>query len=394
MSLWVNMLLLFHLSNDQVSIERILWIDSSGKDVVTIEINNPKALPIWKQGQELEVALHSGTATIVEFDPYGTRLCTDSEIPESHRQHREQAWEVIAPLVSNESIFNQSTRGSLVEATVQRTGCIKKTIYNYLRRYWQGGQTKNALLPLFDKCGAKGKERESSSKKRGRKSKIPQVTDLPTGINVNTEIRDKFHRGIRLFYENTEGRTLQGAYQKTLEKFFHKGYHLLPDGTLAPMLPPLSELPTFGQFRYWYEKEKNLAQALEARLGKRRYNLRHREVLGDSTAMAFGPGSLYQIDATIGDIYLVSSLDRNRIIGRPVIYFVIDVFSRMITGLSVSLEGPSWLGAMLALENAFLDKVSFCQEYGVPIDADDSAFSVLTRSNISRSRGTGKQKCG
>jgi hypothetical protein len=87
--------------------------------------------------------------------------------------------------------------------------------------------------------------------------------------------------------------------------------------------------------------------------------------------MAFGPGSIYQIDATIGDIYLVSFLDRNRIIGRPVIYIIIDTFSRMITGLSVSLEGPSWLGAMLALENATTDKVAFCKEYGVEINPED-----------------------
>jgi len=87
--------------------------------------------------------------------------------------------------------------------------------------------------------------------------------------------------------------------------------------------------------------------------------------------MAFGPGSIYQIDATIGDIYLVSSLDRTRIIGRPVIYIVIDVFSRMITGFSVSLEGPSWLGAMQALENAAIDKVTFCQEYGIQITEED-----------------------
>ncbi|MBW4419912.1 MAG: transposase family protein [Myxacorys californica WJT36-NPBG1] len=89
--------------------------------------------------------------------------------------------------------------------------------------------------------------------------------------------------------------------------------------------------------------------------------------------MAFGPGSIYQIDATIGDIYLVSSLDRTRIIGRPVIYVVIDVFSRMIVGMSVTLEGPSWVGAMQAMENAASDKVTFCQEYGIEIAEEDWA---------------------
>ncbi len=69
------------------------------------------------------------------------------------------------------------------------------------------------------------------------------------------------------------------------------------------------------------------------------------------------------IDATIADVYLVSSFDRYRIIGRPVVYLIIDVFSRLIVGFSVSLEGPSWLGAILALDNMIADKVEFCAQY-------------------------------
>ncbi len=196
------------------------------------------------------------------------------------------------------------------------------------------------------------------------------VTDIPLGINVNDDIRKYFSRGIALFYETRQGRTLKDAFQKTLEKFFHQGYEM-QNGVLVPVLPPAEELPTFAQFRYWYEKERDISQQKISREGKRRFNLLHRAVLGDSTQMAFGPGSIYQIDATIGDIYLVSSLDRNRIIGRPVIYFVIDTFSRLITGFSVSLEGPSWLGAMLALENVASNKVIFCSEYGIEIDDAD-----------------------
>ena len=64
---------------------------------------------------------------------------------------------------------------------------------------------------------------------------------------------------------------------------------------------------------------------------------------------------------------MVSSLDRNRIIGRPVIYAVMDVYSRIITGLYVGLEGPSWLGAMMALDNMVADKVEFCKQYNIDI---------------------------
>ncbi|MEA5498335.1 MAG: Mu transposase C-terminal domain-containing protein [Limnoraphis robusta] len=89
--------------------------------------------------------------------------------------------------------------------------------------------------------------------------------------------------------------------------------------------------------------------------------------MGTSQAETTGPGFRYQIDATVADVYLVSKYQRDWIIGRPVIYVIIDVFSRMIVGVYIGLEGPSWLGAMMALANSVTDKVAFCQEFGITI---------------------------
>lgn len=99
--------------------------------------------------------------------------------------------------------------------------------------------------------------------------------------------------------------------------------------------------------------------------------------MSSSTAEVYGPGSRYQIDATVADVYLVSRFNRGWIIGRPVIYVVIDVFSRMVAGVYVGLEGPSWLGAMMALANAASDKVAFCREYAISISEEDWACHYL-----------------
>lgn len=42
----------------------------------------------------------------------------------------------------------------------------------------------------------------------------------------------------------------------------------------------------------------------------------------------------------------------------------------MITGIYVGLEGPSWLGAMMALDNMVSDKVQFCKKYGIDINEE------------------------
>jgi hypothetical protein len=43
----------------------------------------------------------------------------------------------------------------------------------------------------------------------------------------------------------------------------------------------------------------------------------------------------------------------------------------MIVGIYVGLEGPSWLGAMMALANAAANKVGFCKEHGISIAEED-----------------------
>ena len=52
-------------------------------------------------------------------------------------------------------------------------------------------------------------------------------------------------------------------------------------------------------------------------------------------------------------------------------YFVVDSYSRIVTGMYVGLEGPSWAGAMMAIENAASDKVPYCAAYGITITEDE-----------------------
>lgn len=379
MKLAVNAVIDWTGDGSRVRVERVLFIDPSGTDMVTIDIDaeNKKALPVWRKCEEISAALAASDARILDTDPY---VQPAQALSNEDRKHRDEIWDIIKPLIegenkenwSKEHIFIAKKRGPMIASASQSSKRAKRLIYTYLRRYWQGGQIKNALVPHYHKSGGKGKERQVKDHKRGRPRGATQAaqtseTQTSMGVNVTPEIRKMFDRGIRLFYENQDGRTLREAWQLTKEQFFHKGFEL-QNGVLVPLLPPASELPTFEQFQYWYKKEWDLTRTITSRVGQRRYDISHRPLIGDPMERIFGPGSQYQIDATIGDIYLVSELDPSRNVGRPVIYVVIDAFSRTIAGMSVNLRGPSWLGAMLALENAAVDKVAFCKEYGIDIE--------------------------
>ena len=48
-------------------------------------------------------------------------------------------------------------------------------MYLYLRKYWQRGLIKNALLPDYSNCGERDEEKKSDGQKRGRKRKRQRI---------------------------------------------------------------------------------------------------------------------------------------------------------------------------------------------------------------------------
>lgn len=342
------------------AVERLLWLDSSVSYVWAINIYHPKAQPVRREIAELEAAFETGEARVLEKDPFDYLIQPEEAFKVSHRQRRDRSWVIIQSLVErgDPPIFHFYARNSPSMKLIATRGYNKKNVYKLLRRFFQRGQIINALLPLYDNCGWRDRSRPKKSnsksektkartepKKLGRPSKLSLAEATPLGVNVTKEMDQVFQSGIRLFYEKRLRAPLKRAYQLTLEQFFNCGYAKNRNGVWVPQLPPTSEMPSYHQFKYWYKKTRSPSKAHIAREGQIRHNLSGRAKLGDSTQMAAGPGSIFQVDATLGDVYLVSSLNRLWIIGRPVIYFIIDVFSRLVTGLSVSLEGPSWLGA-------------------------------------------------
>lgn len=382
MHIRVNALVQWQTKTAGPLVERVLWIHPAGTHLVTIDISpaNKKAWPVMQEWERLGHALAIGNACFISSDPYQHLLQPDTHFPKKHCDKREAIWDVIKTIVQDEhgqdrggTLFLSHNLGPLVVEAHRMNKINKRIIYGYLRRYWQRGQMKNALLPDYGRCGAPGIERTKHAPgepKRGAPSLEMQAGQEPTGVNADETVKEYFRRGSSLFYDNQKQATLKKAHLLTLARFFNKGYEWR-SGVLVPILPPANESPTYRQFWYWYHKERDPTPSIIAREGQRAFLLRKRAILGSATQGIQGPGALYQLDATVGDTYLVSKFDRSHIIGRPVIYIIIDVFSRLIVGMSVSLEGPSWLGALLALENMATEKVAFCQEYGYDIKSED-----------------------
>jgi Mu transposase, C-terminal/Integrase core domain len=343
---------------------RILWIDDGNVITYIIELNNEKALPYKTTIKNLSEEILTGNLRKIKEDPFAN--IPYENIPERHIDLRNQAWNVIKDMVLDEpKIYDKKMRTIYTRQAMEQHGVSYPAIRKYLRKYWQRGKTMNALLPDYNNSGAKGKEREAGAKKRGRPSKYASV-----GINIDESTKKIFRIALEKYYLTTKKNRLTDAYNMMIKEFYAKDiYH--DSGVEKVVIQDEEKLPSVRQFRYWYQKEYSVPEVIIARHGQKKFDKDSRAVLSTTLSEVFGPGSRYQIDATIGDIYLISKHNPNWIIGRPVIYLVMDVFSRMVVGMYIGLEGPSWLGAMMALVNTVTDKQKFCANYDIEISKNE-----------------------
>lgn len=370
MNLFVNTILEWRDENFKViNIERVLWVEPDQRRAVVINIRSYKNMPEIRDYAELEAALETPYVKKLEIDPYSNFVNPSSNLLQKHGERRDKSWELIASLVNQEpDIYDSKIRGVLVKELSSTTGRHKKEIYRLLKLYWVRGKMKNALLPQFYKCGKPGKPKRSTKGiKLGRPPKAILVEPKAIGRNINENDIKNIKTAVTSWYNKSNKHPWTFAYNEMKRNLYNIGY-FEQDGIPIPILPPDECMPSYHQFRYWSHKDLDIKQSLLKRIGERAYELTKRPRLGNATKRASGPGAIFEIDAAIAKAFLVSSFDRNRIIGRPVVYIAKDVFSRLVCGMYVGLEGPNWIGAAMCLENCTTDKVEFCKQYGISIN--------------------------
>lgn len=357
------------------SMFRVLWAHGGEQMVWVIDVDDSRAWPELRSRSDLIDDFVNREIHLVD-DPILNVLPSDDELSEAERRVRDSAWSQISSLVKKEpTIFSPKGRAQLVKDAIQKQGGTRQTYYKNLRRFFQRGGVSNALIPQYGNCGCRGKSKAISEQKRGR----PRSISPGSGINVDEKILRHIRVAVSRKFLSSRKSYLRTAYDWMLGNCFPDEVKLsrTESGRNCVEIVKPDQVPTFEQFCYHYHQENNLPATLIRRHGARLFDKKLRPLLNSSQNEVSGPGSRYQIDATIIDIYAVSRFDRNRIVGRPTLYLVVDVFSRMIVGCYVGLEAPSWMCAAMALLNAVEDKVSFCGRYGIEIEPEEWPVSEM-----------------
>lgn len=303
---------------------------------------------------------------------------------------RDLRWSRIKGIVDDAGIWEESTRWAVLVAHAKTIGVNPKTLLADLRRYWMGGQTTEALLGNYFRSGRVEQatpdaltitEKSQSGlltvvfapgtkKARGRRPKEGGYEPLA----IPAELRAKILQVARKHFEADATKSVRGATTKVLTQLFAlRGEDGMPlrDSDGGALLKPPGQRPSIHQVRYLLSKALLVTTTFKRRSGAADFNNNHAPSDGSVLDDCLGPGDIYEIDATIIDLYVVARANRKVIIGKPTLYLVIDRHSRLIVGFYISLDVPSWSEAMQAILSISGDWESLCNRLGVRYDARD-----------------------
>jgi hypothetical protein len=233
---------------------RILWIDRERGIAWSFELGKAHALPQPCPLKRLADDVLGQQARLLQDDPYAPAPVSVPP-PPSHLVLQQKAWAIVSYLLPGvPALYDRRARAPMIADCAVRFSVSRASVLRYLRRYWERGQTMDALLPDYANSGAAGKTRAATvGVKRGR----PRMAGAPAGLNVDAAIRATFSAAVARYCALHPVFSRRACYARMLADFY-------PGGDAGAV-------PSFGQFSYWLDKDAKLPVSTASRDGASQY---------------------------------------------------------------------------------------------------------------------------
>ena len=217
---------------------RILWIAPDRALAYAFELGQAHSQPRAVALHMLAADVLDGRAALLPDDPFAAPA-PPPRLPQKYRDVQAKAWDIVASLQAHvPALYERRARAALVADCAVAHGVSPPSVLRYLRRFWERGQTIDALLPDYGNSGARGKTRGASAGvKRGR----PRKSGDHPGPNTDAAMRATFRAAVARYAATHPEFSRRAAYRQMLQDYFRDR--------------PPADLPSFGQFSYWLDKD-------------------------------------------------------------------------------------------------------------------------------------------
>lgn len=310
---------------------------------------------LWLKKADLEALQED--SLIIEIDLQLSKHKLDTDLTNLEKQIFEKRVVAMQGFLTfdhlKKRLLIDQSLGGLVGDAIKISGYSKPQIYKLFSKLSQYGFTAKALRPEYYLSGAPGVKKPigPKQKKLGKKSTKEKVfseggSKFNTQPGMSEEWRNLIiagDHGIPLPKPSMPSRS-----KIILDASFVQEYEIL-NGVMVPKDLKIGTYPNIRQIERVLKAHYSSTEHFLHKTTQNNFILNHRGVVGKSWEGVAGPGHTYAIDSTIGDVYLRSALNPEWIIGRPIVYVIVDTWSTAVVGFYVCLSGPSWDMAKIAL---------------------------------------------
>lgn len=300
--------------------------------------------------QDLEV---TGSATQIDIRAMSHRLSHEL-LDDKARRIWERRCALAKPFLNHETLCNaledKGGLGPVVRLAMQTGAGSRPGVYRAWILLCVHGFDTTSLVPDFPLCGAPGVRRPIAEgmRKAGAKTFREQMGEIELHPQRGVTAEDRIKMTLHYKALVKPGMAFRKIFTQIIQRVYVVAYRQTPKGR-EPILPEQGTYPNLRQARYIIKTQLNALDRCRLRTTEGHFNRNQRGLVGRMYDNVYGPGHAYAIDSTIGDVFLRSSINRAWFVGRPIIYFVVDVWSTAIVGFYICLTGPSWEMAKLAL---------------------------------------------
>jgi transposase InsO family protein len=353
----------------------LVHIDIPTNRAFAINLDTTAKFPIKLEYDQLLEQINADQIIVFENNwPRGLFLDEESLSP-ARRKKSSKRFEIIRPLVNDlESVLMNGYGEKLFQQVIDESGCSRQSVYDYFYAYLRMGQRINGLaFPV-------GKNASRTVKQRVIRVKQGRANIIMAKGKVIDDIDIKHFLIAKRWYVKRGGPSILKAFEDMLNKYYfaerikNSPLEIEQTGELfSVILLPANQRPTYDQFYYWLNKQfqGNISLRDKTRQNHIENQKDNTGRRGDAYMHVIAPGQVFEVDETPFPEELVSVFDptRSTKIGKGTLYFIIDVFSKLIVGLYITTENPSYNTVKQAIFNAATEKQRLFDELNLNLNA-------------------------
>lgn len=259
----------------------------------------------------------------------------------------------------------------------------RSLVSRLLLRFWYFGGVRYGVLPL--RRGPKplsaledslqGRPQEDRPRRRGRRPLTTGSEKPSNWAPIEADIDDMERAAERCIRDGK--RSIEEITKAYIRTEFRRRY---PEQYASYMRGETTDPVTQRMVAYRLRTRDSLSAALRAAVPALDRARSQRAL------HALGPGDVYELDATGGQIVIVDRKDPRKILKRLTIYILVDRWSRYVVSVYVSLRAPSAEGVRKTLRIAFTSRLPRFKLLGVNVD-DQTWPPAVIPAQIAVDRG-------